>query len=158
MLPNSRKSLPMGGRQWGKLTKDQTFLAWVQGYQIPLLRTPYQNLPPSQPKLNRKQHQIVTKEVENMMELGVIQKVMHTPGEIICNIFIKEKREKGHYRPIINLKPLNVFIPHELFKMETLKNVKDLLQIGDFLVKINLKNAYYAVNLAKESRKFVRFQ
>eukprot|EP00794_Sanderia_malayensis_P012626 gene12626-13916_t len=40
--------------------------------------------------------------------------------------------------------------------METLKNVKDLLQKGDFLVKVDLKNAYYAVGLA--SQKFVRFQ
>ena len=62
------------------------------------------------------------------------------------------------YRPIINLKPLNVFIPHETFKIETLKNVKDLLQKGDLLIKIDLKNAYYAVNLAEESRKLARFQ
>ena len=41
--------------------------------------------------------------------------------------------------------------------METLKNVKDLLQQGDLLVKIDLKHAYYSVNIAAESRKLIRF-
>ena len=93
-----------------------------------------------------------------MLKIGVIQEVNHVNVEIISNIFKREKKEKGQYRPIINPKPLNVFTPHETFKMETLKNVKDLLQKGDLLMKIDLKNAYYTVNLAKESRKLVRFQ
>ena len=33
----------------------------------------------------------------------------------------REKKEKGQYRPIAILKPLNVFVPHQKFKMETLK-------------------------------------
>ncbi len=57
----------------------------------------------------------------------------------------------------MNLKPLNVFVPHQKFKMETLKNVKDLLQQGDLLVKIDLKHAYYSVNIAAERRKLIRF-
>ena len=51
------------------------------------------------------------------------------------------KGEKGKRAIQTNnqLEPLNVFIPHETFKMETLKNVKDLLQKGDLLIKIDLK-------------------
>ena len=48
-----------------------------------------------------------------MLEMNVIQKVKHVKGEIISHIFIREKKEKGQYRPIVNLKPLNVFVPHQ---------------------------------------------
>ena len=30
-----------------------------------------------------------------MLEMGVIQKVNHTKGEIISNVFLREKKEKG---------------------------------------------------------------
>jgi len=42
---------------------------------------------------------------------------------------------------VINLKELNAYIPYQKFKMETLKDVKDILQPGDFMVKIDLKDA-----------------
>lgn len=87
----------------------------------------------------------------------MIQKVNHTEGEILSNIFTREKKEKGQYRLIVNLKTLNSIIPNEKFKMETLKNVKYLLQPGYLIIKIDLKHAYYPINIATESRNFLTF-
>jgi hypothetical protein len=55
---------------------------------------------------------------------------------------------KGH-RPIINLKKLNEFIPHHHFKMEGIHMLQDLLKQGDFMAKIHLKDAYFAVPISK---------
>lgn len=87
----------------------------------------------------------------------MIQKVNHTEGEILSNIFTREKKEKGQYRLIVNLKTLNSIIPNKKFKMETLKNVKYLLQPGYLIIKIDLKHAYYPINIATESRNFLTF-
>lgn len=92
-----------------------------------------------------------------MLEMNVIQKVNHTEGEILSNIFTREKKEKGQYRLIVNLKTLNSIIPNKKFKMETLKNVKYLLQPGYLIIKIDLKHAYYPINIATESRNFLTF-
>jgi len=44
-------------------------------------------------------------------------------------------------RPVINLKTLNQFVNTEHFKMEGIHTVKDPLRPGDWLTKVNLKDA-----------------
>ena len=58
--------------------------------------------------------------------------------------FCNTQKGWGH-RPVINLKPLNCFIPYEHFKMESIHMLKDLLKKGDYVVKIDLKDAYLTV-------------
>ena len=57
----------------------------------------------------------------------------------------------------MNLRPLNQFLPYEHFKMEGIHMVRDLLRKGDFMVKIDLKDAYFTVPLCQEDQKFIRF-
>lgn len=59
----------------------------------------------------------------------------------LSSIFLVPKKD-GRHRPIINLKKFNKFIPHTHFKMEGIHMLKDLLRQGDFLAKIDLKDAY----------------
>ena len=42
--------------------------------------------------------------------------------------------------------------------MEGLKNVKDLLNQGDYMIKIDLRNAYYHIPIHEESQKYLRFK
>ena len=71
--------------------------------------------------------------------------------------FIVKKRDGGN-RPVINLKRLNCYIPYQHFKMEGLNLIKDLLREGDYMVKLDLKDAYFSAPLENESKKYVRFQ
>ena len=43
-------------------------------------------------------------------------------------------------RPVVNLRPLNQYIPCEHFKMEGIHMLRDLLRKDDYLVKIDLKD------------------
>ena len=72
-------------------------------------------------------------------------------------MFLREKKD-GSQRPIINLKKLNYFVEYQKFKMESLKDVKNILNKGDYMIKIDLKDAYYSIPLHESSRKYVRFQ
>ena len=48
-------------------------------------------------------------------------------------------------------------IPYCHFKVEGLQNMKYMLQKGDYMCKLDLKDAYFSVSLEKISRQFVRF-
>ena len=62
------------------------------------------------------------------------------------------------FRPIINLKQLNTHMPYRHFKMEGMKDVIDLLNQGDYMIKIDLKDAYWHIPIHPSSQKYLRFQ
>ena len=59
---------------------------------------------------------------------------------------------------MINLKDLNTFIPYKHFKMEGFHLLKEILEQGDYLCELYLKDTYFCVALNKQSRKYVRFE
>ena len=60
-------------------------------------------------------------------------------------------------RPVINLKKLNQNIEYQHFKMEGIQSLKSLIQKEDFMVKIDLSEAYFSLPGHTTSRKFLRF-
>ena len=138
------------------LTEDQELLALIEGYQIPLLMEPVQEMAPKVPNLNQDQQKLVDLEVKVMLEKGSISKVCHSKGEFLSSLFLISKKG-GVNRPVINLKDLNRVILYKYFKMEGLHCLKYVLQKGDYMCKVDLKDAYLRVPLHKDSRKLVRF-
>ena len=67
-------------------------------------------------------------------------------------------KKDGGYHLVINLKMLNQFVPFLHFKMEGLSQLEQLIQEGDCMFKLDLKDVYFNVPLDWNSRKFVRFQ
>ena len=63
----------------------------------------------------------------------------------------------GGKRPVINLRPLNRFVPNQKFRMESILLLKDILKPNSFLTKIDLKDAFYSISIAKKSRKYLQF-
>ena len=71
----------------------------------------------------------------------------------ICDVF----GPLGGQHPVVHLKPLNRNIPYEHFKMEGIHMLKDLLKTGDYLVKIDMKDAYLTVPIWHKHQKYLRF-
>ena len=122
-------------------------LSIVQGFKVPFSQTSFQYGPPQLARLNQ----------EERLRKDAIQQLKSEPGEFLNNLVLVNKKDGGH-RPVINLKFLNSFIPYQHFKMEGMHSIKDLLQEHDFLIKIDLKDAYFGIPLDKSSRKYIRFQ
>jgi hypothetical protein len=61
------------------------------------------------------------------------------------------------WRPVINLKGLNQFVLIQHFKMESVRTVKGDIQKGDWLLKLDLKDAYLSVRIHKDHQKYLRF-
>ena len=77
--------------------------------------------------------------------------------EFVSQIFPVEKKGGGQ-RPMINLKGLNQFIKTEHFKMEGLHLLLDLLQAQDWMIKMNLKDAYLQIPIHPDHQHLLTFQ
>ena len=72
---------------------------------------------------------------------GAVKAVQPEDDQLTLTLFLVQK-DNGEFRPVINLRALNRFLGKESFKMEGLQVVRSLLQKGDFMMKLDLKDAY----------------
>ena len=128
----------------------------LKGYKIPFHSKPFQFKTPFQTIVNRQEKELVKLKVKEMLRKGLIRKVQPSKGVFLINLFLVKKKD-GTQRPMINLKQLNTYIPYCHLKMEGLQNLKYMLQKGDYMCKLDSKDAYFSVHLEKNSRQFVRF-
>lgn len=66
-------------------------------------------------------------------------------------------KKTGDYRPILDLRALNMRIGRKTFRMLTTRKLLELVQPGDWFTTIDLKDAYFHVEVAPKHRKFLRF-
>ena len=91
-----------------------------------------------------------------MLEKGAIKEIPENNVAFLSTIFTIPKKT-GDLRPIINLKKLNEFVKYDQFKMETFKDVKELLMPNDYLTSIDLKDAYFSIPIFEGHRKYLCF-
>ena len=72
------------------------------------------------------------------------------PGILQSNILLFRKKE-GDERPVFDLKSLNQFVRKEKFKMTTPGVVTNALHHGDWVVSVDLKDAYFHIPIHKKS-------
>ena len=137
--------------------KPGDILSVVKGYRITFIKIHFQQKIPNFTRMNKKQIALVNLELKEMLRKGAIKRTQPAQGEFLSNLFLVGKKDKG-FRPVINLKMMNQFIPFLHFKMQDLSQLKHIIQEGDWMCKLDLKDAYFTVPLDQNSRKFVRFQ
>ena len=155
---------PPGGKiqffleNWRKLTSDPIILGIVQGWDIPFLSTPHQTRTPREIQFSRQERDSISEEIKKMLAKKAIRKVQArdvSPNQVLSNIFTRPK-DQG-FRMILNLKRLNQQIPYFHFKMEGLRDLKNILRPNDLMVKVDLSDAFWSVPISHQSRKYMRF-
>ena len=68
------------------------------------------------------------------------------------------RSQNNKLRPVINLISLNNCVQLEKFKLEGLDMVRTLLRPGNYLMKLDLKDAYFRVPIYEPDKKYLRFQ
>ena len=83
--------------------------------------------------------------VENVKSLGFYSRLFLVP------------KPHQRWRPVIDLSRLNTFLHIEKFKMETPESIKTSLIPGEWVLSIDLSDAYLHIPIHPNSRKYLRF-
>ena len=102
---------------------------------------------------------ILSEKIDSMLQEKLIADVVDSDSDqFLSNIFLRPKRNGGHrffFR--LNLSELNKCIEYKHFKMETFAMCLILIGHNCFMGSVDLRDAYYSVSFAADSRKFLRF-
>ena len=130
-----------------------------EGYRIPFLAKPplsthpisFESYGPYSIKGRALEGEIAT-----LQQIGAVERV-HSPELGFYSRLFVVLKASGAWRPIIDLKPLNKYIKKTRFRMETVQSVLSSIRRNDWMVSIDLKDAYLQVPIQQDSRKFLRF-
>ena len=137
--------------------------AWVVealrvGYRIPFDRLPpLSERPLSLPAYSP--HSIrgvaLNQELQNLLRKGAVESAPQSPG-FYSRLFLV-KKASGSWHPIIDLSTLNGFITSSRFHMETPRSVLNSTRPGDWMISLDLQDAYLQVPVHHDSRRYLRF-
>ena len=106
--------------------------------------------------LQRRSSPTVDLEVRHLIEKGAVRRLDNFAKAFVSPLFTVPK-PNGTHRLIINLRKLNRFIDNRPFKMLRLQDAFDAIPKGSWACKIDLKDAYLQVPLARDLQKYVAF-
>ena len=143
--------------QWKDLTQDQWIHQVVEGYRIDFLTTPPVGTSCPVYEIDQTRLEALDQEILDLLKKGAVERIPLGNLGFTSPMFVVPKKG-GKWRPIINLKSLNQFVEKPHFKMEDIRSLRDILQEGDQMAKLDLKDAYFSVPVAEDHRKFLQFQ
>lgn len=159
-------SVPVGSRlslfldAWRSITRDQYVLHLLQHglplsfeSQPPLTTSP---VPFPLPEASSKREHLRA-EILAMLKKGAIERVLNKSSPGFYSLLFVIPKKNGKLRLVIDLRSLNRHLRKEKFHMETPANLRHSIQKGDWVISVDLTDAYLHVPIHQLSRKFLRF-
>ena len=100
---------------------------------------------------------ICSSKVSEFLSEGAVIKVSADSCSYVSHIFPVPKKTAGEYRIIFDLTELNAFITKVHFRMDSLFSIMALISPGDFLISVDLSDAYHSVAMHSSSLPFLAF-
>ena len=142
---------------WKTLTNDCRMLKMIGGCVIEFKNEPIQSRrPPGYKFSDDKKAKNIDKEIDKMINKGIIEEINISDAAYISNIFTRPKSD-GSLRVILHLTNLNENVEYKYFKMDNLQTAINLMTPGCWFASIDWKDAYYSVPMAQDQRKFLAF-
>ncbi|KAL0152042.1 hypothetical protein M9458_052646, partial [Cirrhinus mrigala] len=101
---------------------------------------------------------ILREEIHNLLGKCAVEKMPLADREsgFYSRYFLVPKKD-GRLRPILDLRPLNRTLSKRPFKMITLKQILSHVRARDWFISVDLKDAYFHIQVAPRHRHFLRF-
>ncbi len=101
---------------------------------------------------------VLRSEVMTLLEKGAIEMVPPALSESgFYSRYFLIPRKDGGLRPILDLRRLNHALMRRPFRMITLKQILSQIRTGDWFCSLDLKDAYFHIQIAPHHRRFLRF-
>ena len=116
--------------------------------------------PQGPPQLRRRRpHRAIPLSIQARISELLLEGVVEpAPPRVFLNrLFEVPKRDSEKMRLVLDVSPLNKYIPTYKFKMTTISTVRETLLPDCFMASIDLKDAYWHVPIAKAFRPFLAF-
>ena len=151
-------------RRFWKTWEDYDIDQWVvlvlrDGYRIPFVkRPPLSQVPIDFPSYvgNKEKHAVLQKEVEDMLRKEAIETVEPAQPGFYNRLFLVPK-SSGKWRPVLDVSRLNKFVKKTKFSMETAQTVQRAIRRGDWMISLDMEDAYFHIPIHQQSRKYLRF-
>ncbi len=129
-----------------------------RGYTLQFRRRPPRFNGVVQSLTSPRDAQALRQEIGCLLEKGAVERV--PPHELesgfYSRYFVVPKRDGG-LRPILDLRPINRALCERPFRMLTLKQILAQIRPGDWFASVDLKDAYFHIQIAPHHRRFLRF-
>lgn len=146
-------------KEWLKIGAEKWVLTVLrEGYRVPFSTTPplIDNLQAESFRTTTSKTTALQQEITQLQLKEAIEEAREHPG-FFSHIFLVPKGSGG-FRPVIDLSSLNTYVVKTPFKMETPRTVMDAIREGDWMVSVDLKDAYLQVPIHPDSRRYLRFK
>ena len=145
--------------KWKQVTSDPWVLKIVEeGLRLKCVSKPPKSGVRTTNLLNIVHMSNILEEVNTLLGKGAIELVPPgQEGQVFYSTFFIVPKKDGGLRPILNLKPLNVYMEKSHFKMETLRSIIQALHVGDWGSTFDLRDAYLQIPMFPPHRKYLRF-
>ena len=142
--------------EWANFTTEKYILADVSGINIECIEIPIQHVlkghKPNEPNIEN-----IDKAVGTLFTKGIVSVTREQSGQVIPDIFLHPKKD-GTHRLILNLKRFNETVEYHHFKMDSLRNIIQLMEPNCYMAaSIDIKDAYYSFSIKPADRKFLCF-
>ncbi len=114
--------------------------------------------PRALPFSSSQEPRVLRSEVMTLLEKGAIEMVSPALSEsgFYSRYFLVPKKDGG-LRPILDLRRLNLALLRQPFRMITLKQILSQIRTEDWFCSLDLKDAYFHIQIAPHHRRFLRF-
>lgn len=159
-MRDGEPTITVGGRlhlfyhEWEKITNDPWVLQTIRnGLKIEWMSPPSTN-PRSSISHDPRAYEALNAEVQGMIDKGVIQPAT-TLG--VTSAMFTVPKKGGKLRPVWDGRWVNQFIVKRHFQMENLSVAKDLVRWDDWMISVDISDAYLHVSVRPMDRQYLQF-
>ena len=138
---------------WSSITSNPTILIWVQGFSIPFIKRPH--VPYTTGNQSKRSHGLAA-HIQELLSIGAVSQVPFLNNQFVSPTFLVPK-PGGKSRFILNLKSLNLSVLAPHFKLDDHRALMRLLPTNFYAVVLDIRDAYYALSMAEDDRRFLCF-